>query len=1551
MPEADPAGDLRKIGRTRNALAGLDRKLARLRIDRARLTARQDTFLGTGDITRAEEVARRIEGLDADIRAGRGARDGLVDDIAGLSDGLLAQFAPEVLVTTLDGRLPVAMLPVRIETRFDSATRLQVRVFPDQVHIDAHDPALTADEAEGARWYWNERWRAGLEDAAAAKAAWQGLTSRFRPGRAAYLVKAMTPANTPHEGDPAFPDVPSRAATWSRAPMATALPDRFCVVGLGNEDGQWVERFRTWGNHVPDRLAVGLSPQEAQPAAQEGGIPVDEGTRWLREPSRAKDLGTLIEIEDPSLAQGVERLVVLGVNWTQPPDKAAEALSALFEAQKYAGHLGFVAQGTPTNNTTRNRSGYTGDAGAEAAALDPATPTPAGDAWSAGPRLARALGIEPAVLTGLPGAGLREHAWASALTDALWRGTAGHYLTDMLDPLAKDPRTDSSLREFAGSHVFASGPLPTLRAGAQPYGVLPVVAPRHFEPSDSDRGDGLVHRVAGLMRGIVAPAVANVPHLRRAGEDQDVDAVLLALLQRTPVPWTFRFRTVTGPVQRKNLSARWDLINAWQRSWTSAVWAGLEVSGNAKLTELTLGKDYPLPVPLVLKPGEAQPTGYLTEIADLTKDVDGRMALNLREDSVTLLEALCAYGAVLELDRCALRSARDRLAMASDVLETLPALSGLAVPTPETVRIEPEPSVPAPALDFRTGRQLADTVVPQVSTRPLGEFVTSEFAGKAVDLAGLLNTPTDPFYWLGRHQTALRTLAEAPPEQLEWAFRGHLDLFSTRLDAWLTGLATSRLAEHRASTPSGIHLGCWGMVEDLRHDTAAESLGFVHTPSLAQAVSTALLRNGRLANRGDDGAVFDLQVTSERVRRGRWLLQGVAHGQRLAALLGYRIERRLREAGLTMMRYQMPLRRTAPLRGPDVTPAEPVEVLAARDVVDGVTLLDRWRQGPDAVLDDIARQAGAASSASLPADDSAQLRKVIDDVYGDYDAVSDLLVAESVHQAALGNLDRSGAALSAHDRHDRAPGLDYIASPQSGHTVAHRVAVILQDTALGKGWPRDARGAAEPMLDAWIAQVLGDPSQWLFDARLKAPDGTETALAPVSLADLGIGPLSVALAAQKPGEGRPSELQQRIGLAFAAQTAAGPSMELELLADPPSAAATGGLALLTTLGAWVAKVAAAPPLTAGDFVSGADARGGAAAPGSIDTAELTARAADARARLGAAVGALGTAADNKRRHRALLGAVPFDGPDALPRVPAGHPDATAELSAQVDEVATRLGALAQAVSDAMDGQTAGDGSDERIAARQTALLRSMLGSAQPVLPRWTLTDRSAVAASLTARADLLGDEPTAPAAWLQRSALVRPELDALAGLLLHAEAGGSDVAGRLQLVQLPHRPRARWLALPFGDSGAPPHGSIGVVAHAWQPFNPARPFAGLVVDGWTETIPADTETTAVTFHYDAPGARAPQALLLAVHPARAPEKWSFELLLDTVNEAADLARLRTLSSKELAPMGSFLPALYLPDDYTRDVPSVSLDDLKEKAKVMATAAGSDSPYPSVLGKG
>jgi hypothetical protein len=606
-----------------------------------------------------------------------------------------------------------------------------------------------------------------------------------------------------------------------------------------------------------------------------------------------------------------------------------------------------------------------------------------------------------------------------------------------------------------------------------------------------------------------------------------------------------------------------------------------------------------------------------------------------------------------------------------------------------------------------------------------------------------------------------------------------------------------------------------------------------------------------------------------------------------------------------------------------------------------VALLDRWRTDASGVLTDIAKQAGLTSLRSI---DAGKLRAVIDAVHDSYDAVSDLLVAESVHQAAIGNLDRSGAALSAHDRHGAVTELDFVESPRSGQIIGHRVAILMQDQALAAGWKRDDRGAAEPRLDAWLSKLFGAPSDWEFGAVLLAADGTTTVLQPITLVDLGMGALSVALASQKAGVGRVSELEQRIGLAFAAQAVADPTAQLELLSDAPSGTATGGLALLSTLGDWAAKVIAAAPLMAGDFISGTNLSGGLAAPGSIDVGELADRVATARAGLDTVITALGNATTVRQRTRALLAAVAFDGPDAMPVVPENHAQAADELSAQTVEVLARLSALAAALTGAM-AEPLPEG-ELQIAARHTALLKSLLGAAQPVLPQLKLDNSESIEAALADRSALLAGDDTAPASWLQRSALVRPELDAFAGLMLHCEAAGVDVASQLRIAQLPHRPGAPWVALPFGNSGTPPHGSLGLVLHSWAPVDTAKAFAGLVIDGWTESIPADTETTAVTFHYDAPGARAPQAVVLAVHPAVTPENWSFELLLETVNEAADLAQLRMLSSAELAPMGSFLPALYLPDDYTRDVPSVSFKELLNRAK----AAGHVSLYSDVLGK-
>ena len=72
-------------------------------------------------------------------------------------------------------------------------------------------------------------------------------------------------------------------------------------------------------------------------------------------------------------------------------------------------------------------------------------------------------------------------------------------------------------------------------------------------------------------------------------------------------------------------------------------------------------------------------------------------------------------------------------------------------------------------------------------------------------------------------------------------------------------------------------------------------------------------------------------------------------GQPLGALLGYRLERALHErhSGLNLDACIAPLRALEPLIAGKLTPTgrQPVEAVAAANVVDGLRLLRRWQGG------------------------------------------------------------------------------------------------------------------------------------------------------------------------------------------------------------------------------------------------------------------------------------------------------------------------------------------------------------------------------------------------------------------------------------------------------------------------------------------------------------------------------------------------------------------------------------------------------------------------------
>jgi hypothetical protein len=1534
--------DLRTLTARRNALDALETRRTTLRVELDTRTAELERLRREGQGRDALQTAeRRVADLVARRDDLNATHQQLVGEVGDLANRLVTT-DEAAAVTSLDAQIPVAMLPVRIETRFaPDQQSLAIRIYPDQIHLDAHEPELTDDEREGGQWYWQQRWPA-IGDAALATAAWETIAGRFRPGRARYLVDTLRPTNLQRAGTdaaPTFPRPPRRAAAWTRPIEATALPERWVAVGYQTgADGTPVEVFRRWSTRVPDRLAAGPSPaaEDAPPPARpDATIPrVQDSFRWALDPDSAGKAGMLLTVTDRDLPQGrrlangLSRLVVFGVDWTLTPAQAAGSVEALLRAHAATGDLAFVAPATPTNNTGTSRSGFSSRPSDQLADWAPPVTgvDPDAVAEAAAGRLAAALGITAEALAPVPGAGQRHHQWSAALVDALWEATAGYYLSDLLQPLGSDELT-AALREYAAAHLHAAGPLPTVRVGPQPYGVLPVVAGARFQPTRQNRAEVAIAHVGGRVRSLWAPLVARVPHLGRAGEQRTVDELMLDLLQRTPVPWALRWREMVPPPQWS--STDWmQRFHTYQAPFLFTLMTLLGVSNThaAKVQYLTAAEDsYPLPVPFVLKGNEG--TAYLGEIGGLARGGSaGRQQLNLRQNSIALLEALLAYAACQELDKGATAELSTR------VTATVAEASGLTrrgVRTPDLVRVETPDRARQP-FAFTTARELATTVAPGTNV-PLHDQLATRFVNAR--LTDLIRDRVNPGWGLARFLAALDVLRTAPADELEVAFRGVLDLYSTRLDAWFTSLAHSRLERHRGAKPSGVHLGCYGWVENLRPDRGpgAETLGHVTAPSLAHATAAAVLRSGRQSH-ADSGA-FDIDLSSARVREATALLEGVAAGQSIAALVGYRIERGLRDAGVAEL--TVPLRLVAPLQARDHERDEPVESMAARDVVDGVRLLQLFAgSGWNAVM----------ARLGVTGQRRNRLEDVLRQVAARYDAVADVLFAEAVHQTADGNLVRASAAAAALDRQERPVELDITRTPRTGAVVTNRVLVALIETQQVQRWPaRGPRGKAEPRLDRWLGTVLGPAGDLAVKGTLVRPGPTTAApetrtdLGSVSASDLGLSPLALVLTAHRPASDRPSELEARV-VAVLAPRVRNPTPEDRIELEDT---------LLRTLTEWASRLAGGVrPLAPTDLALAQTTAASAPSPGKINIGEL-------RQRANAAVTAVRTAASAFRRaarapaalRTALQSVAELAGVEAIPVVLAGHPEEATRLAEQADRVQALLDDTLARL-DALRAQPEAPDADPT--ERPLELIRLALGAHQPVLPVFTLSAPSEVAASLADRQALLGGDGTAPAVWLHRSALVRPDLDPLCGLLLHAEAGGADVAGQVAVAQLPHRPGARWCELPFGQEGPPPAGTVGLAVLAPSGFNPARPVAGLAVDAWPEVIPAPEHTAGVTFHYDAPGARPPQAVVLAVHPLPDPTRWDLDTLLDTVNETAELAQLRTLSLKEIEGFAGLLPALYLPNNYTRDVPSVSFKGLIELAEAKNLLTGSVASH--VLGK-
>ena len=1595
------------ISELRNALAGSQSQLDAARVEVALARAQLAQAQSQGDAEhRIRSLQDALADSEASLKAVAGGRQGLVDRIRLHSDQLLLGNDREAMVQALQGDVPIALLPVRLETRYlDGGQRLAIRIYPDTIHVMRHVRGLTEAERRGGQEYW----AAVVQGEGGEEAVWRRMVGAYRAPRAQFIVRTTDPANA---------DEAQAVSTLSRQTYAMLLPDRFCAVGYAAGRR---EVFRVWADrNVPDILPMSpeLDPALANKAEAEGAL-FGKERAWMFEFGAALAAGMAIlvtpeHVQERLAERGdavpfafgspLERLLVLGVDWTLGAESAADALEALLEGHAASNGLAFVPLGTATNNTGRGASALNSGTVPPLPGDDP--PAPAAGATDAYDLLLRAFGFKGRVLLPgmVPGAGLAEQRTQMHLINALWRGTFGRYLDELWNVPIVDTEyvTDHAIdvaRQFAVGWVRPGGPLPLLRIGKQPYGVLPVVA-GHQPQGEAEVG---VSKVLDFLRPSWRQAMATVPRVD-GGKLDDVRE----LIQSGPWSVASQFRNMENPNKAVKVSGIFEQYGAVQTGAKSPVVFNLlkafGVQQQVQVLMQTVVHDVqahdlgyvpwvqadPKDPKKARAPHERLDPPYIAQIHDaLGQGGQTKALLSTHQNGDSLLEALLAFSAEEEFDKSAFRTVDKVLA------ESVHAASygslALSRSTPAFVHIAPA-TAPSAFHEVAHSRALNSLKIPAVTggltieahlaanvaaSAPLDPAVP----GFSASSTFIDHTDRYPFTWrnLGSIKASLAYLAPLTVGELDTAFRLTLDTFSYRLDAWATGLASKRLEAVRqtraqAGQPLGLHIGAYGFVEDLRRDTQPDSLGYTHAPSLTQAAAAAMLRSGFLANVDRGGEAFNIDLSSARVQKARGLIEGVERGQSPAALLGYRFERGLRETGdFAGAKYILDFRLKYPMRLAGATPDEqPAEAIAARDVVDGLTLLDTWRRGPPASV-----------LAIVGAPDRQVVTDVLNDLAQTWDAVSDVLVSESVYQLAQNNLERSAAAAAMLDAHASPISPQVTQTARSGVSYAQRLVVLCSGDYGFEAWKaaaaEDPHSRIEPRLDAWLARQLGDPARFAFRA-LKLRNGALDGEVVLTPADLQRGPLSLVLGvAAQADDGGPmtTPLRRWLVEAFERVVAAEPGLALDILqrnGDGESPGLAEFEALAATLRELVAGIRA---LNRHDLVVPKDEIEAAEPPlgeyAGVDAAEIVGRGEAAMGLLEAAHGALVEAAlDDDAITAALHACWPFGLREAEPEpLPAGagverlarwsrdHRQRRDRVVLEIEErqaAAQRLLPVVPAPGAPQDpplppvpreptqAESIGIAIDR---------IKLVFGKHFPVVTVFTLGPYApAVAASLADRAALIGSDPFAVAGWLPKLARVREAADRLdAAITAHEVLHEDSLADTLAVWQLPHKANQAWAARPEawvlppkGPDGKTPSirdlvpqmAVVAAGADALAGLGADTLLAGLQVDEWQEVIPDRVQTTGVAFHYDAPGARPPQSVLLAVPPRVAMEHWTFDEVLATVHEAFDLAQLRCVRPKDLVNgLGAFLPGNFLPQNFGAEVPSVELWQMARKYAVLA----------------
>lgn len=1523
------------------------------------------------------------------------------------------------------------LLPLALETVFlepddqVSEWRMMVRVVPQPPSIDLHTETVDPGEDEAATRFWQRigstaRLTSARLGEPGPTAAFTELATAVGAARAAWLVTATRPVRrdgvlvaergpasvgADDSGDPRVVGLPPRlnVEIWTYA-----ADGREVVTSIGSLPDEDQPEAATIAPDIPlpmlERRHVPSDPEN--PAA---ALP-DHSPSWLLDWDEARRLGLGGLFRLPA---GIGPAELGGVCVSGVGDVPA---SELMRHHVLSGVLARVSLGAHTNSvsgadsalTRRSRDGSPAIDGAptvldwrDAAGrrLDALRPSSVATTTDTDRVVARHLAGVTAEDLSVPSlavpAGLDDRDRAEAALDeavpatglsrlllrALWPTLWGTWLNDAW------PVGDAGVHfaAWANAHVSPEGPLPPVRFGAHPYGLLPVTDLRAWQPDPGYPEPG--RRMTTTLRDALVSALDELHARNRPGgtvRDADEDAYA-GLLGRGGSSREFRWRHMLA-------DPHWSWLNG------SADATPLRDDFARATAELHLPYDPQHPVPVdvltsqrnglpLVRPGRSAyarredatmrlPLRYLVDLAlrrtQYLQTADAppvHLAELFRRTDMRFVEPEWDHGNVrvgllpdsllvrLLVQACLVANGwrngmapgdRDSFLDLVWPVEQLPPGQS-PNPNPEEYDV------------WRDDRQSRDAVrVAELVDPHRVEEVDGVGWGRTSVQFPSLPVDTD-------------SASEGRVARMERALGAVLDAASVRVDPWITAFAWERLGWSEGSAERRQRLGAYGWAFGPFDGAPGPTpSGLLHTPSGDQTTMATILRDNhreaaRRGIRNESGELlWQMDVTSDATRLATEVAEDVRQGLHLYDVLGRAVEDVLAAdaAPGAPSAYQRigALRVDYPMYDDARDP---------RQVCHGLHALTGDPDDParPGLIDHTGR--GADPRHPLTAIQEQRLARIVRAL----DVLSDATLMEGVVQSLGRAVGRASAAMDAASGLGVMPTFEGVQTRPSGFVAETTVLSLLP--AREAAADAEAASLAEPSVAAFLAERLG--AAWLWTAHLE--DGTTRTvtldalhLSPVdtlawgpdqlrALAAwaMGLREVTIAEVANRTWLVRePGEPDATVALADLGAPAAGlADLDVDAVQDlvvahrfggVPHPAAEASPVPSADPRAWVVRDALGGVVGVYDLqtlgVGGEDAvalrtairaRAGAPAladledprsPGLVDPPE-----AAACRRLAALLGVPATA-----RHLARPGEVAdvsaaFE--ELRRRYTAAHADLTAAWrdasaagrlgvagagaqraairraarwgftpdAAAPDAVAFRLAMTSDADTRPPEGAT----SFRDLARQAAAVLRARLEAAprpagarglpSPKAVRGPMPDHAerraagipdgvpALAAALSALVSPQGALPVL-ATWARDDLLAATGLDPapaadVDGEWLTLAAAVRPPLQRVEAVQLGSEPLTAWTNSddPWLREDIARNAARRVsddlaalaVPRLFVGYGPDDALAGTrvvagVVDAYSETVPMSQRDTHAAFGFNAPAARAPQAILLAVPP-------------------------------------------------------------------------------------